>query len=251
MLNLRSIVRCIALLFGVVSARAADEAPPHPLVWDAMEKSSAPKLGDGAAQFTFTVTNRSKEPVTILQVRPSCGCTTVDLPPTPWVVAPGAGGAVTALVDFRGKEGELEKALFVGTSAGPQTLIMRVKVPAMDEEHRRLNQQAALANRQAVFANECALCHAVPANGKTGGELFQAACAVCHMAPHRATMVPDLLVAREKRDAAWWTKWITEGKQGTLMPAFAEKHGGPLTAAQVDSLVEYLVQNLPTEPAAP
>jgi hypothetical protein len=61
-------------------------------------------------------------------------------------------------------------------------------------------------------------------------------------------MVPDLTVAKEKRDAAWWTRWIEEGRAGTLMPGFAKKHGGPLSETQVESLVEYLLENFAAEP---
>ena len=60
-------------------------------------------------------------------------------------------------------------------------------------------------------------------------------------------MVPDLLVARDQRDAAWWRGWITDGKDGTLMPAFGKTHDGPLTDAQIDSLVEFALSHLPTE----
>jgi hypothetical protein len=58
-------------------------------------------------------------------------------------------------------------------------------------------------------------------------------------------MVTDLRVPREPRDLAYWQKWITEGKTGTMMPAFAAAHGGPLTQEQVDSLTVYLYANFP------
>ena len=86
---------------------------------------------------------------------------------------------------------------------------------------RAQNQKVAAANRQMVFQGECASCHAAPTKDKYAGELFQSACGVCHTAPNRAKMVPDLLVARSQRDEAFWRKWISEGKEGTLMPAFA------------------------------
>jgi hypothetical protein len=68
------------------------------------------------------------------------------------------------------------------------------------------------------------------------------------MAEHRASMVPTLLVAREPRDAAFWRKWISEGKEHTLMPAFAKEHGGPLTPEQIESLVEFAVTSFPKVP---
>ena len=83
---------------------------------------------------------------------------------------------------------------------------------------------------------------------KTGAELFHTACGICHFAAPRASVVPDLLTAREPRDAAFWRKWISEGKEGTLMPAFAQAQGGPLTDQQIESLIEFALASLPTQP---
>lgn len=221
---------------------------PHPLVWDAMQKSAAPKFEDGVARFEFHVTNTSKRQVMVYYVRPSCGCTTVDAPRMPWTLAPGARGTVKATVDFLGKEGEIAKDLLVGTVEGIQTLMMVIQVPPMDSAMRERNQVLAATNRQAVFKGQCAACHAAPAESRFGDDLFEAVCATCHQSKHRAAMVPDLNVAKEKRDGAWWTRWVEEGRAGTLMPGFAQKHGGPLSEPQVESLVEYLRANFPAEP---
>ena len=115
---------------------------------------------------------------------------------------------------------------------------------------RQRNQELALADRQAVFRNDCASCHAAPLGGKTGAELFQLACLICHAPAHRATMVPDLMIAREPRNAGFWRQWIAEGKEKTLMPAFAQRLGGPMTDAQIESLVEFALAQLPTAPGA-
>ncbi|MEO7412077.1 MAG: DUF1573 domain-containing protein [Opitutaceae bacterium] len=230
----------------VIAGRAAQA--PHPLVWDAMQKSASPKFEDGVARFEFHVTNTSKRPVRVYYVRPSCGCTTVDAPRMPWTLAPGERGTVKASVDFLGKEGEIAKDLVVGTVEGTQTLMMVIQVPAMDPAMRQRNQALAAANRQSVFQGTCAACHAAPAESRFGIDLFEAACAICHQAKHQAAMVPNLNVAREKRDAAWWTRWVEEGRAGTLMPGFAKKHGGPLSESQVESLIEYLLATFPTEP---
>ncbi len=225
--------------------------PAHPLVWDAMQKSASPKFEDGVARFEFHVTNKSKQPVIVRQIRASCGCTTWEAPRMPWTLAPGERGTVKVAVDFLGKEGEIARDLLIGTVEGTQTLMMVIQVPAMDAAMRARNQALAAANRQAVFHGSCAACHATPAESRFGVDLFEAACAICHQAKHRAAMVPDLAVAKEKRDAAWWKRWVEEGKPGTLMPGFAQKHGGPLSDHQIDSLVEYLVDHFPAEPKTP
>jgi mono/diheme cytochrome c family protein len=245
------------LVFAAISVAATGagndagaSSREHPLAWDAMEKTVDAKRGDGVAEFTFNVTNKSDHVVTVTDVRTSCGCTVAELPSTPWKLAAGASGSMEVTVDFEGKNGRIQKTVEVDSSEGLQTLLVTVNVPVPDESMREGNRRLAIENRQAVFRNDCAKCHALPAGTKTGGELFLAVCAICHVSPHRATMVPDLLVARAHRDAAYWRKWIAEGREQTLMPAFAQERGGPLTAAQIESLVEFALKQLPTEPRA-
>lgn len=227
---------------------ASEKRPPHPLVWDAMEKTLEARPGEGTADFVFVVRNVSAEPVHVMEVRPSCGCTVAELPENPWILAPGAKGSFRATVDFRGKHGRFAKGIYVLSSAGTQLLNVTINIPEPPDAEREANRQLAAADRQAVFRGECAKCHAEPAIGKTGGPLFLAACGVCHISERRASMVPDLLIAREPRDEAYWRKWITEGKENTLMPAFAPDRGGPLTGDQIESLVAYALKYLPTEP---
>ncbi|HUR56441.1 MAG TPA: c-type cytochrome, partial [Opitutaceae bacterium] len=171
------------------------------------------------------------------------------MPSKPWVLAPGAGGSFRAKVDVRGKHGKFSKVIHVNSSAGMQMLSLVIDLPDDPESNRRQgNQATALANRQAVFHGDCAACHVAPTVGKAGDELFHAACGICHSASPRAAMVPDLMVASAPRDEAYWRKWIAEGREGSLMPAFAQKNGGPLTEAQIESLIAFALQRLPTKP---
>lgn len=236
------------LATAVWAAEPEPAKPPHPLVWDAMEKSLAVKPEDGEAKFEFRVTNKSNQPVEIVQIQPSCGCTVAEMPSTPWILAPGAEGAFTAVVDYRGKYGKFSKALMVHSNGGSQKLTVEVDIQDTEEGRRARNQQLAAVDRQGVFRGDCASCHVLPTIGKSGADLFVTACGICHLASHRASMVPDLAVAREPRDAAYWEKWITEGKEQTLMPGFGAKRGGPLTAEQIASLVEYALATFPTGP---
>lgn len=234
------------LALALAGGRAAP--PVHPLVWDAMEKTVVPRPGEEAAEFAFTVTNKADREIAITEVDPSCGCTVVDLPATPWTLAPGASGTLRATVDFQGKSGRFGKSILVASSAGAQVLKVNVDIPDTPEARRARNLQLARMDRQAVFRGDCATCHALPAAGKIGAELFQLACGICHAPAHRADIVPDLAVARGPRDAEYWRTWIRDGKPGTLMPAFASEQGGPLTPPQIDSLVAYLLQTYPRQP---
>lgn len=230
-------------------AETATATAAHPLAWDAMEKTYDAKPGDEVAEFSFTAKNKGDKAVEILELKPSCGCTVAEMPATPWLLAPGASGTFRATADFKGKVGKFTKSIYVVSSAGTQMLTVHVNIPDTEEARRARNQQLAAVDRQAVFRGECATCHVAPTQGKKGGELFAAACGICHTAAHRAELVPDLAMAREPRDAAYWEKWIAEGKAQTLMPAFAQARGGPLNEEQIRSLVEFALKSFPTQPS--
>ncbi|MBU6400327.1 MAG: DUF1573 domain-containing protein [Verrucomicrobia bacterium] len=221
------------------------QGTPH-LSWDSDAKAYQAKPGEPTAHFAFALTNISSAEVVVNRVTTSCGCTVARLPAQPWRLAPGASGQIDVTVDLRGKWGVLQKLITVDTSDGYKVLHVSIRVPtgsapaAVLMADRMRNQQLARADRQAVFRNDCARCHAQPTVGKTGAALFQAACAICHESAHRATMVPDLHALTQATDREFWRFWITAGKPGTLMPAFAAAQGGPLTELQINSLLDYL-----------
>jgi mono/diheme cytochrome c family protein len=230
------------------------------LRWDQSEKEYHAQSGELNAPFTFAVTNVSSTNVIINYVRPSCGCTVAKLPPTPWTLQPGEGGIIELAVDLTGKHGILSKYISVDTSHGQKFLMIKVHIPQQQQnaaqggmDARERNMQLAKADRQVVFRGDCAKCHSAPVVGKVKGEeVYQAACAICHDAPHRATMVPDLRALKNATGADYWKMWIINGKPGTLMPAFARAHGGPLTDEQINNLAEFMFEKFPrAHPGAP
>ncbi len=235
-----------ALLSCVMAALSFGESEtvrPRELTWDDTEKSFFGKPGDAEAKFIFTVGNETGAEITIYRIQPSCGCTTVDVPATPWILVPGATGTVRATVDLKDKYGMIEKTLTVDSSLGQETLRLRLFLPAMtaDNNPRTRNQRAALADRQAVFHGDCARCHVPPSAAVSGEAIFKAGCAICHEAPARASMVPNLALPKGGRDEAFWMRWIAEGRPNSLMPAFALKNGGVLSEQQIQDVVNYLV----------
>lgn len=202
------------------------------------------KPGETSFTFNFAFTNNAPGPAVIESVRTSCGCTVARVPTLPWTVPPGGRGDFSVVLDGRGKRGVVPKTVFVSTSLGLKTLTVRAVIaegnPAEPGDDRLRNMQVALADRFAVFRGDCASCHATPAVGKMGAAAYLAACGVCHEAQHRASMVPDLRKLPHPTDHEHWIKWITFGRHGSLMPAFAQSEGGILTDAQVDSIADYL-----------
>ncbi|HEY1173037.1 MAG TPA: DUF1573 domain-containing protein [Verrucomicrobiae bacterium] len=223
--------------------------PAVGLVWDAMVKEIAPKDKETDIPFSYAVTNRGTNRITIERVETSCGCTVADLPSEPWVLEPGQGGLLKGEFDARNKNGTLTKTLTVFSSAGPQVLRLTVKLPEMqagkmrDGAERVTNLMEASKNRQAVFAGKCVACHVTPTIGKQGKDLYMAACGICHDAEHRASMVTDLKTLKYGTPRAYWEHWVRNGKPNSLMPAFEQKQGGPLNNEQIKSLVDFLSES--------
>jgi mono/diheme cytochrome c family protein len=226
------------------------------LSWSALMQTADATNEQEFASFTFSFTNITTGVVTILNVHPSCGCTTAELPPVPWQLAPGASGAMKFKVNLEGKVGTLFKQVNVTTDRGFKNLMLRINIappppmPPMTAEQRAAGVAAAKVDRQAVFKGDCASCH-LPKKieGKYGQQLFEAVCAICHEAEHRATMVPDLHNLNVPTNEEFWRTWITAGKAGSLMPAFATSQGGPLTDLQIASLAAYLNAICPSKVA--
>jgi len=228
--------------------------PPIPkdlLAWDAATKDLTVKSGTATASFAFQVTNVSKEPIVFTSIRTSCACTVANLPRSPWTLEPGGKGTIDVTMNLAGKRGVVAKRVLVISDHGFETLNVRTDIQeapagAIGEGERLRNLQIATANRQAVLKGDCASCHSTPAIGKTGAELYNAACTICHEGERRASSVPDLKHLNKTTNAEYWRTWITSSAEGKLMPAFGVDHGGVLTAAQIDSLVKYLVETIPS-----
>jgi mono/diheme cytochrome c family protein len=235
------------------AARVVVAAPAHsrpfPLVFDADRKKYESEKPATNTLFKFNLTNAASTEVVIQRVTTSCGCTVAKLPRLPWSLKSGENGQLIIDMDLRGRYGTQIKGVVVHTTVGAKSLQVIAKLPARPSGNRMGNRakniQMALANRQAVFRGSCAACHVLPTKGKLGKPLYDAACGICHNAEHRASMVPDFRKLQHGTNAAYWKHWTENGKPGTLMPAFAQKYGGPLTAKQIETLVTYLSKAIP------
>ncbi len=223
---------------------------PGVLAFDATSKHVELNEDERKAAFVFAVTNVSSDEVTISYINTSCGCTAGKLPSTPWVLKSGEGGHIDVTVDATGKIGRVTKTatLVASTGSYPLTVSVSIPTPAPNAMNRSKNLQVASADRQAVFRNDCAACHVQPTYGKAGRELYDAACGICHEAEHRASMVPDLRTRLKHTDRNYWAKWISDGRVGSLMPAFSGRNGGILTDQQIASLVDYLEDDYKRSP---
>ena len=226
------------------------------LTWDSLGKRYQSRPEELDIKFTFHFLNKTKKEISIKETFTSCGCTVAKLPATPWIIKPGEKGSIPITMDVRGKSGVIEKQTTVVTDLGNVTLTTKVAIGAIksankprkrSKEERAANLKLAAQNRQAIFQNNCVECHVEPTKGKRGRQLYATACGICHDATNRASFVTELRSISKGKTQSYWEQWIKDSKPGSLMPAFAKKHGGSLDDSQIRSLVAYLTRVFPRE----
>ncbi|MGF1483609.1 MAG: DUF1573 domain-containing protein [Opitutales bacterium] len=90
-------------------------------------------LADTFAEAQFRFTNTYDFPVTVTEIRTSCGCTTADFDFSE-VYAPGASGLIPLRFEFGARTGNQVKTAMVRSDApeaGPIQLQLRVEIPAL------------------------------------------------------------------------------------------------------------------------
>jgi hypothetical protein len=254
-----ALAACLAVTVALAQVPAPVTAPIQPVVanvpltnltFDALTQEYHAQPGETEARFTFTVTNVSDVAVHVLTITASCSCTKAQMPRTPWIILPHTTEQFHATMQLAGKPpGDNTKYLTISSTNGIKVVYAKAHIPLPSTPStmtdRQKNQELAKSDRQAVFRNDCVQCHVTPAMGKLGKELYDSACGVCHDSEHRATMITDLGSLNHPVDAEFWRLMISNGKPATMMPAFAQNQGGPLSKEQIDSLVDYLMTDFP------
>jgi hypothetical protein len=246
------------LIASTLLAATPAAVAPMALVWTPPSQFYTATNGTIGAKFTFNVKNASPSEYVIDDIKTSCDCTTAGMPSRPWRLAPGETTQFQAIVDLREymqgvtSSDVVLKEVYVFSTNATNTLSIAITIPpglsnkmTKGEIDRIWGQQLASVDRQGVFRGTCANCHLTPAFGKHGENLYHTTCGICHDDAHRAPMVPDLRALKTEIDTNYWRTWITYGKTNTLMPAFLNSEGGPLEAAQIDSLVAYMTNAFP------
>ena len=83
------------------------------------------KEADGPAEYKFEFTNVTQEPITITNVRASCGCTTPSWTKAP--VLPGESGQITAVYNPKNRPGPFNKTLTVTTTGKRSNILLRIQ----------------------------------------------------------------------------------------------------------------------------
>jgi mono/diheme cytochrome c family protein len=240
----------------VTNVTAITYLAPNNSVASPRQKQPFKTWSTSSINITWVTNSVTPTQIAVVDVHPSCGCTTAKLPALPWVIPPGGSGEIPITVNIGGKTGTFFKSVQVKTDKGMKQLLLQITVaqpvqPTMNDAERARDIAAAKIDRQAVFHNDCATCHVKNGDGKYGKALFDADCAICHEAEHRASFVADLNNLKVPTNIDFWRTWISHGKPGTFMPAWAESDSGPLNEMQIESLSLYLNQRFPSKVPAP
>lgn len=129
----------------------------------------------------------------------------------------------------------MEKSISVAVN-DPTRPLHIIKVRA--EVQPDLHQASSLDMSKSIFSKECRPCHVDKGIGKMGQELYQADCAMCHGALDTADRRHALDGPLLAKDLPGLRKTIAHGIGRESMPGFSTAAGGPLSEAQIDSLVD-------------
>lgn len=190
---------------------------------------------DDPVKFSFPFRNEGDADLILEGLRTTCGCTAASASSGPF--RPGESSEITATYDTRGKFGHTQKEITVLSNdpKSPHHLMLTGMVTGSEHPMK--------GTGDVLFSGSCAACHAVPAKGKMGKELYDATCFMCHDSPQqhgRSALAADQfgLAKLSKSDLK---RVITHGVPGTSMSAFSDRKKGPLTKAQISSLVDYIL----------
>lgn len=205
-------------------------------------------LQHDTARVAFHFTNNGSDTLHITSVQTSCGCTIAKLPKKSY--APGESGVINVSFDAGDKFGQIQKETMVASNdpTSPKIqLILRSRVVLHPGKN---GSMAAMSSaNESIFSGTCRSCHVDKGLGKKGEALFAADCQLCH---GRAGRPDSLFHPGPTLDNAFLSTFdrkvlfnrIAEGtpdpRKRHMMPGFMKKFGGPLSAGQVASLVDYL-----------
>jgi cytochrome c553 len=193
----------------------------------------------------FPFSNGGGADLKIEDVSTPCGCTVVL--PDKTLLKPGESSYIDVTYDSAARSGDVEREVTVRTNdpvAPEQILHLHARVDASMHE--------AFKSGETLFGEKCGKCHAVPARDdagreRTGQDLYDAVCWFCHGKERQGKTAPALGAYADTADP-YLNQIISEGRAGTEMPGFAQDQKGPLTAAQIASLVKLLHTDPPEAP---
>ena len=192
-MQLRRFGTILAILAAVLpSAALSETAGRGPEIrFDTKVHDFGEVRSDSKHSHAWSFRNVGDGPLLITGTRPQCGCTATLQDDR--VIPPGGTGTLEITFDPAGLSGSIRKSLAVMTNEFPErrTLleIMATVIPVETKVEAGDHPPTA---GQSLLIGSCAGCHAAPAAGKTGVELYAAVCAMCHGDDGTGDLAPAL-----------------------------------------------------------
>jgi Protein of unknown function (DUF1573) len=118
-------MRALAVLFGLIVFSASAQLSESIVFDEKAHDFGSIKESGGNVSTEFGFLNNSGRPIRILDVKPSCGCTTPDW--TRDLIEPGKRGVIKASFDPRGKIGYFNKSITVPTDYNGVPILLAIK----------------------------------------------------------------------------------------------------------------------------
>jgi len=225
----------IALVFYTCASGGADGAPNIVIEPPSFDFS---KVEEGAIiKHDFKVLNNGNADLNLFRAYASCGCTTATL--SKKLLKPGEQADLLVSIDTAMKQEKVAKLVYV-SSNDPQHSVVSIKL-LMDvqDPHRGM----ARDGETKIFSDQhCASCHVARGVGKLGMDLYNADCAMCHGPKAEGAVGPALF--GPYNDPSFKNQIVRVTSFGSTvhrsMPGFLKQSGGPLSSAEIDSIVAYL-----------
>jgi uncharacterized protein DUF1573/cbb3-type cytochrome c oxidase subunit III len=189
----------------------------------------------------FAVRNDGDAPLDLSVARTSCACVSAE--PSAARVPPAGEATILVTYDAEGQAGEKRESVSIRTNdpeRGEIFLVLRVRVgPPVP---RGLAADHPPTSGQNYLLGSCASCHAAPAAGKQGADLYAAVCAMCHGPAGEGGIAPSLRASLRSGEAG---ATIALGTADPRMPGFSSDLAGPLDPEQIASLKRLLASWAP------
>lgn len=189
----------------------------------------------------FTVRNTGDDTLKISQVQSSCGCTVGMMDNSN--IPPGGVGQLKATFNSSGKMGHITKTIYIYSNdvSNPNKTVQITADIMTEPPSVHGGMMKGAVHLEGVFEGDCATCHVDKGRGLMGKALFEADCAICHGNPADGKPGPDLhSPAMAKHGRSELLSIASNGIPNSMMPAFAKAHSGPLTDAELSSVVDYI-----------
>jgi hypothetical protein len=192
--------------------------------FDRNEYLLGPLYEGGIREYRIPLKNTSGHSLRILSIDSTCSY--VEAAADRTSIPPDEIVSIHIRVDTVGNLGKIAKTIEILTELSSEPDILTIRGTILHQAFDRNDPQA-------LFTGSCAKCHVGnDVRPKTGQALYDAVCYACH----QDKRFPPV------RNASELQKIIRSGISGRMMPGFSEQFGGPLSEAQIQSIVLLLMQ---------